>query len=141
MRHFVLCLLLLGLSANANAWDPWRCNGWIIEEGQTKFDVDQKCGAPQSGDRRMEYRVITNFVPNCQTRFEQVQIPDGRGGVRVVSQPRNYCVQVPVQSTVPVEVEEWYYSDAGHGNVPKLLRFENGRLVFIETLWNQRNLN
>ncbi|SMF95932.1 Protein of unknown function [Methylomagnum ishizawai] len=138
MRRLFLCLLLLGMSAQAWAW---RCNGWIIEEGQTKFDVDQKCGDPQSGDRRTEWRLVTNFVPNCQTQFESIRMPDGHGGMRVVNQPRTFCVQVPVQSTVPVEVEEWYYSDAGHGNVPKLLRFENGRLVFIENLWGQRNMN
>ena len=138
MRGFFAFLLLACLSANAWAW---RCNGWIIEPGLPKFDVGQKCGDPYSGDRRTEWRVITNFVPNCQTQFNQVQVPDGRGGTRIENQPRTFCVQVPVQSTVPVEVEEWYYTEAGNGNVPKLLRFENGRLIFIQDLWNERNLN
>jgi hypothetical protein len=137
MGRFFMLLLLSSMAADAWAW---RCNGWIIEEGQTQFDVGQKCGDPESGDRRTEWRVITNFVPNCQTQWTQASMPDGRGGQRVQNQPRTVCVSVPVQSSVPVEVEEWYYSDAGRGNVPKLLHFVNGRLAFIETLWNQRNL-
>lgn len=135
-----LCVLLLLWAWAGSAW-AWRCNGWIVEEGQTKFDVDQKCGDPEGADQRTEWRVITNFVPRCDTVFDQVRVADGRGGQRMENVPRSVCTQIPVQSTVPVQVEEWYYSDAGYGNVPKLLRFENGRLVFIETLWNQRNLN
>ncbi len=137
MQRIFLFLVLCGMAADVWAW---RCNGWIIEEGQTRFDVGQKCGDPESWDRRTEWRVVTNFVPSCQTLMEPIQVPDGRGGSRIDYRPRTQCIQIPVQSTVPVEVEEWYYSDAGHGNVPKLLRFESGRLVYIETLWNQRNL-
>ena len=137
MRSVFMLALLLGVSFDAWAW---RCGGWIVEEGQSLFEVGQKCGDPESWDRRTEWRVITHFVPNCFFQMESAQVPDGRGGFRIENRPRNVCTQVPVQTTVPVDVVEWYYSEEQYGNVPKLLRFENGRLVFIEQLWRQRNL-
>ncbi|CAL1240710.1 DUF2845 domain-containing protein [Candidatus Methylocalor cossyra] len=140
MLRFAACLVLWGIAFDAWAW---RCNGWIIEPGKTLYEVGQKCGEPEAADQRIEWRTLQNFEQRCDTRMEPVEVPatpPATGGPRIEYRPRTVCFTIPVSVTVPVQVEEWYYSDQGVGNVPKLLRFENGRLVFIETLWGQRNM-
>lgn len=133
-------MFLLFMAWSSNAWS-WRCNGWIIAPGLTLFEVGQKCGDPQMADTRVEWRVLTRYEPRCETQWVPVQtVVPGTAEQRTVQEPRTVCVNVPVSFTVPVQVEEWYYDERAWGNVPKLLRFENGRLVFIETLWGDRHL-
>lgn len=140
MRCGLWFALGLGLSVWAVDARAWRCGGWIIEEGQTPFEVGQKCGDPESANQRMEWRVVQSIQQQCTVQNVPIVIPLPNGGQRTEFRPQTLCVPVPVSITIPVQVEEWFYSDQGYGNVPKLLRFENGRLVFIENLWNLRNM-
>lgn len=142
MNNKLLVGLILGLAAN-NAPALMRCDGWIIEPGQSMFEVRQKCGDPQSADRHTEWRTQTTFQQQCQTLQEPVyqSASTGQNGGQaqtVTYMPRTICNSVPVTFTVPVEVESWYFDDP---SVPKALHFENGRLGWIEDLWKLRHPN
>lgn len=137
MRRSLVFCVLLGLVTDAWAW---RCGGWIIDEGKTPFEVAQKCGDPESFNRRTEWRVVRSVQQQCTIQNVPVTIPLPNGDQRTVFRQQPVCITVPVDVTLPVDVEEWFYSDQGYGNVPKLLHFENGRLVFIEPLWQMRNM-
>lgn len=123
----------------------WRCDGWVIESGLTAFEVGQKCGDPQSAERRTEWRMQTTLQQQCQSIPEQIPqpapAPHPRGqGVPQAAPPivtyRTVCTAVPISFTVPVDVEIWFYDDV---SVPKALHFENGRLIWIEQLWGLRH--
>lgn len=146
-RMFLLLPLLVFAS---DAW-AWRCNGWIIEENMLRIEVGEKCGNPEKFDRRTEWRLQTQFQQQCEIRREPVQVPSpnvviGKHGPvpaapQMTYQDKTYCYSVPVQITVPVEVEEWLYPVDDQDNVPHLLHFEAGRLIQVETLWDQRRLH
>jgi len=136
------CLIWLLLSADAQAW---RCNGYIIDEGQSQFEIEQKCGAPQKSERRVDWRWQTIYQQQCQNITEPVyqnappvQAANGRVvpvQPVVTYQTRTVCNTVPVSMSVPVEINVWYFDD----NVPKALHFESGRLIGIEDLWSLRH--
>ena len=114
-----------------------RCNSWIIEPEQSLYKVQQKCGAPQTTEHRTEWRMQTVFQPLCQPIMTPTPGPRQSGSPSASSagSPQTYCTSIPVSFMVPVEVDVWYYED---GSVPKALHFENGRLVWIESLWHLR---
>jgi hypothetical protein len=123
----------------------WRCNGWLVEPGQSQYEIGERCGDPQSAERRIEWRVQTTFQQQCQSIPEPVYQPPGPSkhhgqGRPPAPQPsvtyRTVCTAVPVSFSVPVDVEIWYFDDV---SVPKALHFENGRLVWIEPLWRLRH--
>ena len=134
-----LCLasILLAFAQPANAW---RCQSRLIEPGQSRFEVSEKCGDPETSERRTEWRLQTVFQPQCQTVFETLPMPSaepGPGRNRPPQAiPRTLCTQVPISYSVPVDIETWYYEDS---SVPKALHFENGRLIWIESLWHLRH--
>lgn len=116
----------------------WRCNGRLIEAGQTLYEVREKCREPDSVERRDTWRMQTYFQQQCQfvpapPTAGPVDPVTGRG--RPVPRSRQVCSTVPFSYSVPVEEEIWYFED---GRVPKALHFENGRLVWIEALWQLR---
>ncbi len=124
----------------------WRCNVWVIEPYQTLYEVGQKCGEPQFSENRTEWRLQISYQQQCQNITEPVtqpapQAPPARGTVQPPPQPqvtyqtRTICDTVPFYINVPVDVTILYYND----NVPKALHFENGRLQWIEDLWNMRH--
>jgi hypothetical protein len=139
---WIFCLMLPLFSGHALAW---RCNGYIIDSGQSQFEVEQKCGTPQKPERRVDWRWQTIYQQQCQNISEPIyqNVPAGQGtGGRVVPaqpvvtyQTRTVCNTVPVSMSVPVEINVWYFDD----NVPKALHFESGRLIGIEDLWSLRH--
>lgn len=132
-----LASILLTMAQPAFAW---RCQSRLIEPGQSRFEVNEKCGDPETSERRTEWRLQTVFQPQCQTVFETLPMPSaepGPGKNRPLQAiPRTLCTQVPISYSVPVEIETWYYEDS---SVPKALHFENGRLAWIESLWHLRH--
>jgi hypothetical protein len=128
---------MLGLLMAAGDAFAFRCGGWLIETGNTKYEVGQHCGDPDSSEFRTEWRPQTVFQMQCQTFMDPVPAPGGAAGGRpaITYRPRTVCNPFPLTITVPVEVEIWFYDDA---SVPKALHFENGRLVWIEPLWGLR---
>lgn len=133
--------LLMGLliGQEALAQSIMRCNGRLIEAEQSLYEVGQKCGAPDSVERRTTWRLQTVFQQQCQA----VMAPSnpvthgapGTGRPPPVAVPRQICTTVPFSYSVPVEEEIWYFDDA---SVPKALHFANGRLAWIEDLWRLR---
>lgn len=133
----VLALLLLSASQGALAF---RCNGYLIDTGQTPFEVRGKCGDPHDSERRTVWRMQTTFQQQCQIVMEpSPAVTDQRnktGPAKVVTAiPRQVCTSVPISYSVPVEEEIWFYQDT---TVPKALHFENGHLIWVETLWRLR---
>jgi hypothetical protein len=142
MKRLVACLALALMGGDALAW---RCNNWLVEPGQTLYEVGERCGDPQSAEHRTVWRVQTTLQQQCQSIPEQVYgpaAPSGRPGQGGTPAPqpmvtyRTVCTAVPISFTVPVDVEIWYYDDV---SVPKALHFENGRLSWIEPLWRLRH--
>jgi hypothetical protein len=145
----VLTGLLLALSSFAG-WGLPRCEGWVIQTGLSVFEVEQKCGPPQSAEHRIEWRLQTVYQQQCQLVSAPVATPGpvvapaGKGAAAVVIAPqvsqhvRPVCQTYPVSFTVPVEVDIWYFDDI---SVPQALHFENGRLFWVEPLWGLRHPN
>lgn len=138
MRAHLAGLALMAAAGEAQAW---RCNTYLVEPGQTLYEVRERCGDPEDAQRRTEWRVQNIVQQQCQTFMEPMSPPAPVGpGKAPASQPafrpRTVCSPYSVPITVPVEVEEWYFDDQ---SVPKLLHFENGRLTWIEPLWRLRH--
>lgn len=137
MKGRIGCLMLMLAAGDALAW---RCNTYLVEPGQTVFEVRERCGDPQDLQRRTEWRVQNIVQQNCQ--IVQVPVPapvvpgKGQPSPSPAFQSQTICTPFTVPVTVPVEVELWYFDDA---SVPKLLHFENGRLAWIEPLWGLRH--
>ena len=137
MKLLLRCLPLLLMVTDALAL---RCGVWLVEPGQSVYEVGQKCGDPDSSERRSEWRVQTVLQQQCQSIPEPVYQPPAAGPQGQAGQPsvnyRTFCTAVPISFSVPVDVEIWYYDDP---SVPKALHFETGRLVWIEPLWRLRH--
>jgi hypothetical protein len=80
-----------------------RCNSRLVSIGDRTFEVRQMCGEPDDQRVRQENRLIRIFQ-------------DGR----------------LIEFLVQVEVEEWTYN-LGPYRFIRILRFENDRLIRIET--------
>lgn len=142
MIRWLGCLMLLAAGGAAGDVMSWRCNGYLIDQGQTLFEVRERCGDPADARHRIEWRVESVPQQSCTPVTEYITLPapavSGKGqpqAPRQVPQTRIVCTPYSVPVTVPVEVDEWYFED---GSVPKLLYFINGRLAAIEPLWNLR---
>lgn len=107
-------------TASASSALAMRCGVSLVVEGQSKFDVLQRCGEPAYRDSRVEYRPVQ---PN-------LQIP------RPLNSPDAYFPynsNYPYPATREVVIEEWVYNFGSTQLMPSLL-FENGRLITIRTL-------
>ena len=111
-RLSVLLVLTVLLTGTALAF---QCDGKIISKRNTTFDVLRKCGEPDYIDRWEEERAVRGYG-----RFEMPR----SGGI-----PET---QVPVVSVIHVQVERWTYN-LGPNRFMQVLRFENGKLVDINT--------
>jgi|GEM_PF-249878 len=112
-RNSLLYLaLLLGLSAPAYAL---RCGHSLVDLGERKLDVLDKCGEPDTVDQHIETRTQQNGITVGSV------YPNENIGVGVDQQ--HYI-------SVQVVVDEWLY-DFGHKRFRQLLRFENGVLTDI----------
>lgn len=108
----LLAFLLLGSSA-VPAF-AMRCGTSLVVEGQSKFDVLQRCGEPSYTDSHVEYR---QAAPNPMT-----QAPLDSNGL-----------PYPYPAVREVRIEEWVYN-FGSTQLMASLLFENGRLIRIGTL-------
>lgn len=114
----------------------WRCNGRLIEAGQTLYEVRERCREPDSVERRETWRLQTYFQQQCRSLPEPRTGDSGDGrGRPAAPRSRLVCSTIPFSYSVPVDEEIWYFED---GRVPKALHFENGRLIQIEALWQLR---
>lgn len=98
--------LLFGLLLWLSAPPAWalRCGSQLVTLGDYKLQVLSKCGEPMFVDSRIEFRVV-----------------------------RLYGSGLEFERYVPVTIEEWTYN-FGPNRFVRLLRFENGRLVSVESL-------
>jgi len=89
----------------APAGHALRCGSELVSKGEHQVEVERACGPPLRIDQRITYPYrLLSGQPFVVDVFE-----------------------------IPVLVEEWIYN-FGAQRFMKLLRFENGRLVDIETL-------
>ncbi|MBN2468874.1 MAG: DUF2845 domain-containing protein [Deltaproteobacteria bacterium] len=108
---FVLPIVIVLVLAAGGTSFALRCKGRLVSEGDTKFDVIVKCGEPVW----VEKRTVTR-IEKLHDRPYFHKYYGGRSSTVVV----------------PVEIEEWMYN-FGPRRFIQILRFENGRLVEIET--------
>jgi hypothetical protein len=114
-KKLALMGLLLCLAASP-AWGL-RCGNQLVDVGDYQFTVFRKCGSPLYTNHRIEYRVVRWYNPGLDWGWYN----------------RWYNPGVDWERYIPVEVEEWFY-DFGATRFMQLLRFENGRLVYIQSL-------
>lgn len=107
----VCALVLLMVLPQASSADSFRCGGKLVSTGDKMIDVISKCGPPDWKDEHFEKRL--ERVYNDPYRKDQ-----------------DY--REPVAAVVEVRVEEWFYNSGPHRFI-RILRFENGTLVSIET--------
>ena len=107
MSFRILSVVILLASALGLASTPayaMRCGVSLVALGQWTYEVLEQCGEP------VEQHVKTVFL--------EARDRHGKGGVAGV---------------VSVEIEYWVY-DLGPHKLRRLLRFEDGQLVRIDTL-------
>ena len=85
-------------------------SGRLISEGSPTEEVRRRCREPDDIQRRVELRTVR------ETRRVWT---NGVAG------------EVTVERTVEVPIEEWFF-DFGPARFTKTLRFETGRLVYVE---------
>jgi Protein of unknown function (DUF2845) len=121
-RWLLVCVITL-VAQSAVAL---RCGHSLIQEGDYKVDVLDKCGEPDSKDFHYERRGNANHanagIYGYNNRYHQ--------GNSFNYGQQNY-------QEVEVLVEEWIY-DFGRARLRKLLRFENGKLKEVESLGKSR---
>lgn len=118
---FTLCLLF---SAPLFAL---RCGHSLVDLGDYRANVYDKCGEPDSVESHMERRSSANQANIIQ--FNSI------GNQRIPNNALNYGQSY--YADTEVLVEEWIY-DFGRERLRKLLRFENGRLIQIVDLGKHR---
>jgi len=122
MKHSKLLLFSLFLIFSPTVF-ALRCGHELVNLGDYKQDVIDKCGEPISIDSHIERRGDSNFT-NLSRRFSN--------GIRSLPNTSiNFGQQYYTE--VEVTVEEWIY-DFGHRKFRQRLRFENGRLKEIKRL-------
>jgi hypothetical protein len=106
----LLCLIFSDVSYGL------RCGRELVEIGDHKYDVSEKCGQPNSIERHLERRGGQDSA-SIGRRFAPNTLRLGR---------QQY-------SEIDISVEEWIY-DFGHSRFRQYLRFENGELTEIKSL-------
>ena len=85
-------------------------SGRLISVGQMTEEVRRRCREPDDIQRRIDLRTVRET---------------SRRWVNGIAQ------EVTVERTIEVPIEEWFF-DFGSTRFTKLLRFESGRLVYVE---------
>ena len=85
-------------------------SGRLISVGQVTEDVRRRCREPDDIQKRIDLRTVRETT---------------RRWVNGINQ------DVTVERTIEVPIEEWFF-DFGPTRFTKLLRFESGRLVYVE---------
>lgn len=106
----LFCLLLPDISY------ALRCGRELVQIGDRKYDVIEKCGEPESVERHFERRGFQSSASIGQ-RFSPDTIRLGQ---------QRY-------TEIEISVEEWIYN-FGHSRLRQYLRFENGELTEIKNL-------
>jgi hypothetical protein len=114
MRQCVPGLLALLLTASTPALaDGMRCGTRLVSDGDTLYEVHDRCGEPQFKMKRMELRTVRTWLSTpCVT-------------------PATQCGRM-IERTVEVQVDEWTY-DLGPTQFVRYVTFEDGRLLRIVT--------
>jgi hypothetical protein len=108
----VLGLGLLGMSPPPATADSLRCGRKLVSDGDTLYDVRNRCGEPDNQIHRVETRTVGQWVQ----------------GQCINVDPRR-CGQY-VQRTIEIVIDEWTY-DFGPHQFISYVTFENGRLISI----------
>lgn len=113
MRSSLLLAIPL-LAASVVPAAALRCGSELVVEGQSKFEVLQRCGAPAYTDEHTEYRAggTNPTIPRSLDSLEQTY---------------------PFPMARDVLIEQWVYN-FGPTQLMPTLTFENGRLIKIEML-------
>jgi hypothetical protein len=106
MKRMLLVLLLTAAAGSVQA-DALRCGTKLVSEGDTRGEVVSKCGDPTEVDHSTMW-----VQPVTWIRGRPVQVGNG-------------LVEVPV--------ELWLFN-LGPNKFMRRVRFEDGRVVAIETL-------
>lgn len=120
MKKIKNLLLLLSVISSYPVF-ALRCGHQLVDLGDYKEDVIDKCGRPESIDVHIERRGARNFVGGSSNLIQRYQ-----NGSSI-----NYGQQQYVE--IDVVVEEWIYN-FGRRKLQQYLRFENGRLKEIKSL-------
>lgn len=121
--RFVLILML----AFSSPLLALRCGRSLVDLGDYKYDVVERCGDPDFVDSHYEKRGQVNRADISRYNFNnQRYFPDSS----VNFGQNNY-------GEIEILVEEWFY-DFGNERFRKILRFENGRLVNIKNAGKRR---
>ena len=106
----------LGIALLALPAQALRCEGGLVDVGDHAVVVRERCGVPVWVDVRRAHPYVIDTAP--------VMAADGPG-----ISPRRVVRYLPLA----LDIEEWVY-DLGNRRFLQLLRFQDGRLVAIETL-------
>jgi hypothetical protein len=98
-------ILILGLSFYNVAYGM-RCGHKLVELGDYKEEVLERCGEPESVETRTKLAGSTLHFPHRTLDIQQLE---------------------------EIKIEEWVYN-FGHSRLKQYLRFENGELKEIKTL-------
>lgn len=112
MKIRIAWIVVLAGFAVSNPASALRCGRELVTIGDYKAEVYDKCGEPESIETHSEFASQSN---NARIRT------------------RNFNSGMRQQYTQEIKVEEWIYN-FGSRRLKQYLRFENGRLVYIETL-------
>ena len=104
-----------------------RCGRALVDIGDYKEDVYDKCGEPDRVESHYERR---GNIVNSDARLYGSRRPNGFPN-------SSTGVGQGFYREVEVQVEEWVY-DFGRTRLRQLLRFENGRLVDVISLDKRR---
>ncbi len=115
MKWFSLMMLLLCLPFSQPAF-ALRCERQLIKLGDHKTKVSTLCGTPESIDRHIERRGVSDSV-GITRRHPKGRLNYGQNQYREIE----------------IFVEEWVYN-FGSNRLRQYLRFENGFVTQIETL-------
>jgi hypothetical protein len=126
MNRLSLYVLLVCLLFSGQLF-ALRCGRSLVESGDYREDVYDKCGEPDTIQSHYEKRANLNHADNS--------IFNNSSRNRAPNSRFNYG-QAYYQE-VEVLVEEWRY-DFGSSRLRKLLRFENGKLKEIIDLGRRR---
>jgi len=109
----ISAILALCVSGSALAEEAVRCGNRLALPGYSAYEVRSLCGEPDAVSRSFVQRAITAPAA-CWTRHYE------------------WVCGSSTDFIVTVEVEDWTY-DFGRNQFIRILRFENGRLLRVDT--------
>lgn len=93
-----------------------QCNGRIVSQGDTLYQVRSLCGEPDDAQHRIETRTVR----------QRVRVACGRE-----RDPNAQC-DTTVERSTDVVIDEWTY-DFGRQKFIRFLTFVDGRLAHVQT--------